>query len=90
MHNQSVYRHQLLLHYSVASIDTTLHSRLVGQGERARAAQVAMDALVDGEHDHLQRVVRQLRDNCHLLGILNTHITGTRCIEEKGTRYDLI
>ena len=47
MHNQSVCRRQLLLHYSVASIDTTLHSQLVGQGERARAAQVAMDALVD-------------------------------------------
>ena len=45
MHNQSVCRRQLLLHYSVASIDTTLHSQLVGQGERARAAQVAMDAL---------------------------------------------
>ena len=47
MHNQSVCRRQLLLHYSVASIDTTLHSQLVGQGERARAAQVAMDALAD-------------------------------------------
>ena len=47
MHNQSVCRRQLLLHYSVASIDTTLHSQLVGQGERARAAQEAMDALVD-------------------------------------------
>ena len=47
MHNPSVCRRQLLLHYSVASIDTTLHSQLVGQGERARAAQVAMDALVD-------------------------------------------
>ena len=31
----------------MASIDTTFHSQLVGQGERARAAQVAMDALVD-------------------------------------------
>ena len=47
MHNQSVCRRQLLLHYSVASIDTTLHSQLVGQGERARAAQEAMDALAD-------------------------------------------
>ena len=47
MHNQSVCRRQLLLHYSVASIDTTLHSQLVGQGIRARAAQEAMDALVD-------------------------------------------
>ena len=47
MHNQSVCRRQLLLHYSVASIDTTLHSQLVGQGERARAAQEAMDALAN-------------------------------------------
>ena len=47
MHNQSVCRRQLLLHYSVASIDTTLHSQLVGQSERARAAQEAMDALAD-------------------------------------------
>ena len=31
----------------MASIDTTLHSQLVGQGERARAAQEAMDALAD-------------------------------------------
>ena len=29
----------------MASIDTTLHSQLVGQGESARAAQEAMDAL---------------------------------------------
>ena len=55
MHNQSVCRRQLLLHYSVASIDTTLHSQLVGQGERARAAQEAMDALAS-------RAAKRVRD----------------------------
>ena len=47
MHNQSVCRRQLLLHYSVASIDTTLHSQLVGQGERANAAREEMDKLAE-------------------------------------------
>ena len=36
-------------------MDTTLHSQLVGQGERARAAQEAMDALAD-------RAAKRVRD----------------------------